>query len=154
MHANALVEAEDHREKEGYNQAAGERCFKRARENRASCSGAHRGEQPGKAVAKNTPGRGAANLRQPKTERFENIIAWNGDGRELLFAIPHLQHLFRKETDIDDADNPSGRVHHWKREEFVENKKLACLQDSRVRGDGDHAAHHYLFKPCLEWRDQ
>src|SRR5437660_682706 len=69
-------------------------------------------------------------------------------------SITHFEHLFGKETDIDDANDPSGTVHYWKREEFIEDKKLARFQDGGARRDGDHAAHHYLLKPRLEWRGQ
>ena len=104
----------------------------------------------GKTITKNAPGRRAANLREPNTERFENIFVRRR--RMVLLAFTRFQHLFRKQTDIDDADDPPFFIDDRKREKFVEHKKFACFQNRRTRGNGDDSADHDFVEPFFQRR--
>ncbi len=154
MHADALVEPEHHREKKCHDQAAGERRFKRARQDCAGCAGADCREQPGKAVAKNAPGRGATNLRQPKTKRFEHIIAEISDGGSFFLAVTRFQHFLGEQAYIHDANNSPGAVHNRECKELIEDKEFACFQHSRAHRNRNDPTHHDFFQPRLERRGQ
>ena len=82
---------EHHGEKKRDDETLGERRFEGAREQRASCPGRDRHQQPGKAITKSPPERSAADLREMKTNRFKNRPRSAAAEEAYLFALVRLQ---------------------------------------------------------------
>src|SRR5689334_17200714 len=126
LHADALVQSQDHGKKECNDDAAGERGFKRACEQRTHGATKDGGEKPWEPVAEDTPGRGPAQLRQTNTKRLEYLISLGRD--RCRGSILALQHLGGEQANIDNANNMTVGINHREGEEFVENEELARVE--------------------------
>src|SRR5438105_53390 len=147
LHADALVQSENHSEKECDHDTAGERSLKRTSQQRAHGAAEDGGEKPWEPVAKDTPGRCAAQLRETNAERLEYLISLSSDWRRS--GLLALQHLGGEQANIDNADNVAVGIDNREGEEFVENEELARVENGSRYGNRDDAGHHQLAQRHL-----
>ena len=93
-------------------------------------------------------------LLQVKPERFEDIVPNRCDRVPLFFAVARLKNFLGKQTDIDHTNNPTLFVNNRKREELVEHKKFACVEDGSLRRNGYEPADHDLSERSIERRGE
>src|SRR6266480_211975 len=141
MHADPLVQPQDHGEEECDDDAAGDCGLERAGEQRAHRSTKDCSKKPWKPMSEDAPGGCAPQMGEPKPKRFEYLIRLSSD-----VLLSFLEHFGGEQADIDNADNMTVGINNREGEEFVENEELARVENSRRCWNRDDASHHQLAK--------
>src|SRR5438552_4775521 len=144
LHADALVQSQDHGKKECDDDAAGERSLKHPRQQCTHGAAENGGEKPWESVAKDSPGRCAAQLRETNAKRLEYLISLSSD--RLRSGILSLQYLGGEQANIDNANNVTVGIDNREGEEFVENEEFARLENGSGCWNRHDAGHHQLAK--------
>src|SRR5439155_1456025 len=85
-----------------------------------------------KPMSEDAPGGCAAQMGEPKPKRFEYLIRLSSD-----VLISFLEHFGGKQADIDNADDVTVGIDNWEREEFIEHKEFARIEDGSCCRDGN-----------------
>src|SRR5438477_770286 len=83
-----------------------------------------------------------------ESEDFKDIVANRSGRARLLLAL--TQNFLSKQTDVDNADDMTVLVDHWKSEKLVEHEKLAGVENRRGGRNGDDAFDHDVAERALE----
>ena len=83
-----------------------------------------------------------------KPEDFKYIVSNRSRRARLLFSF--TQNFLSKQADVDDTDDMAVLVNHREGEKFVEDEKLAGIENRGGRRNGNDTADHDVAQRAVE----